>query len=101
MKDWTDPDIFLAILGLCFISIDHPQDQNRIVKDYLCDTKVDYRVIWQPPKPTCDKLNEGFRYHRYYSADFSNGSSGYSSQIDFEDLDTSDTSSEDGDDAYQ
>ena len=46
MKYWQDPDVFLALLGLGFISLDHPRNNNQKIKDYLCDPVNDRRCDW-------------------------------------------------------
>ena len=35
--------MFTALLGLCFVSIDHPTRKNKKIKDYLCDVKDRHR----------------------------------------------------------
>ena len=47
--------MFLAMLGLCFVAIDHPHGKNRSIKDYLCDPATDRKRDW----PTTKVEDEG------------------------------------------
>lgn len=48
VKNWGDSDVFTAMLGLSFISIDHPKGDNEKIKKYLCDPVDDRQCDWLP-----------------------------------------------------
>ena len=58
MKNWRDPDVLLALLGLGFISLDHPKGHNQKIKDYLCDPVNDRRCDWPADPEDPEELAE-------------------------------------------
>ena len=54
LRNWNDSDVFEVLLGLCFVSIDHPTGNNEKIKEFLCsldDRKCDWPARPQPEVP--------------------------------------------------
>ena len=58
LRNWNDADVFEVLLGLCFVSIDHPTGNNKKIKEFLCrpdDRKCDWPARAPPPEVPRDK----------------------------------------------